>query len=331
MTTSWTSAWSALDEDVASTWVRIGLNDPVLVHSTFDDVLDDQAQYSVFRDELTDHLSTVRLAGEVAVITTRRLDQLEALHYAIRIPAEEYMARDAAISDLTRSDDLAAYRAAESAQNRAAGRTLALVEAVASLPTQWKGKGYRRKEAPFNPTTRAEAESKALARWSKEVLGILLEAKDDLPFYESIRKARGGRRRGFGFTVLPGSRSNTLKQRVTNWHPFRRCLLANGDGPFPIDPQQALDHLDAAWDGGAPRIFYKSFLSALSFFEAAGERKPEEHVCAEPSVENAVEQLTAKRAQRLTQAEREAPAGAKQAPPAAAVSVPGAGSVGVLH
>ena len=36
---------------------------------------------------------------------------------------------------------------------------------------------------------------------------------------------------------------------------------------------------------------------------------------SEPSVENAVEQLTAKRAQMLSQAEREVPAGAKQAPP----------------
>ena len=51
------------------------------------------------------------------------------------------------------------------------------------------------------------------------------------------------------------------------------------------------------------------------FFETAGERKVEERVSEDPGVQNAVDQLTAKRAQLTSQAEREAPKGTKQAPP----------------
>ena len=162
----------------------------------------------------------------------------------------------------------------------------------------------------MNPAAREEAEDLALAKWSKEVLGLLLEARDNLPFAESVRNARGGIDGASVLRCCRGMRANTLKQRVTDWRPFRRWLIANGDGPFPTLPQQALDYLDAAWEGGAPCTFYKSFLSALGFFEAAGERRVEERLSSDPSIENAVGQLTAKRSQMLTQAEREAPAGA---------------------
>ena len=52
--------------------------------------------------------------------------------------------------------------------------TKAQVEAVAMLPTEWRGERYRRTETPLNPTARAEADEKASLKWSKEVLGIIL-------------------------------------------------------------------------------------------------------------------------------------------------------------
>ena len=144
------------------------------MHATFDDEVDADGKDTTLRDELTDFLSTVRLAGEGPGVTTRRFDQLEALYYASRVPAEEHIARDAASSDLTLSDDLAAYRAADQLHAHTAARTLAQVEADAALPTQWKGKEYRRSEVPLNPAAREEVEDKAFTKWSKEVLGLLL-------------------------------------------------------------------------------------------------------------------------------------------------------------
>ena len=68
-----------------------------------------------------------------------------------------------------------------------AQRNSAQAEHLASLPTQWRGKRYRRNEAPKDPTARERADDKKAERWSKEVLGLLLEA--DLPFAESAAGA----------------------------------------------------------------------------------------------------------------------------------------------
>ena len=109
-----------------------------------------------------------------------------------------------------------------------------------------------------------------------------------------------------------GLRPNTLKQRVTDWRPLRRWLLAEGFAAFPSDPQQILDYLDVLWDSAAPRSAYKSLLSALTFFEEAGERPKGERLAEEPSIQNAVKDMVARRARQQTQSEREAPKG-KQA------------------
>ena len=210
MSVRWTAAWSALDVDVSVALTRVGLNDPVLMHATFDDELDADGKDSGLRDELADFLSLVRLSGEGPETTTRRLDQLEALYYESRVPADEHSSRDAATSDWTLTDDMAAYRAAELLRASTSTRSQAQAEAVATLPTQWKGKAYRRKEVPLNPAAREEAEDLATAKWSKEVLGLLLEAKDDLPFAESVRNARGGIDGASGLRCCRGLRANTL-------------------------------------------------------------------------------------------------------------------------
>ena len=106
-----------------------------------------------------------------------------------------------------------------------------------------------------------------------------------------------------------GLRPNTLKQRVSDRRPLRRWLLAEGFEAFPTDPQQILDYLDVLWDSSAPRSAYKSLLSALAFFEAAGERPAGERLADEPSIQNAVKDMVARRALQKTQAEREAPKG----------------------
>ena len=109
-------------------------------------------------------------------------------------------------------------------------------------------------------------------------------------------------------------RANTLKQRVSDWRPCRRWLLAEGHGCFPTDAQQVLDHLVALWESAAPRSANKSLQNALGFLEEVGERPAEERLAKEPSINNAVLQLTARRAQLRTQAELENPKAEKKAP-----------------
>ena len=84
----------------------------------------------------------------------------------------------AAAGDHVLTEDLAAQAAAAKADRANQERTRALAERYALLPTEWRGKAYRRKGAEKNPEQRQLEEDAALERWSREVLGILLEAGD---------------------------------------------------------------------------------------------------------------------------------------------------------
>ena len=141
---------------------------------------------------------------------------------------------------------------------------------MAELPTRWRGKAYRRAEEERNPAQRQDAEEANALKCNKEVLGFLLEAGESLPFTLSVRRSKGGIECTSVIRCCRGLRPSTLKQRVTDWRPLRRWLLAEGFDAFPTDPQQILDYLDVLWDSSAQRSAYKRLLSALAFFEAAG-------------------------------------------------------------
>ena len=181
-------------------------------------------------------------------------------------------------------------------------RRAARAEHFAGLPSQWRGKRYRRQEEAKNPQESEEAENSKRERWAKEVLGLLLEA--DLPFAATAREARGGLTGPTALRCCRGLWANTLKKRVDDWRPFRRWLLAEGHRCFPDRAQQVLDFLDVQWEASAPRTFYQSFLDALTFFETAGERPEAERLSESQAVKNAVRAFTARLCRGFRQSER---------------------------
>ena len=111
---------------------------------------------------------------------------------AAQDPAQELIERVGTTSNHTLTEDwgIAAARAAAGDERAVLAKAQAV--ALALLPTQWKGRVYRRREVPMNPTQREDAELAKLLRWSQELLGLLLEAKGILPFVASADKAKGG-------------------------------------------------------------------------------------------------------------------------------------------
>ena len=253
--TVWTGAWASLDVPLRDALVRVGLADPVIVAASFDIEVDgdgailEQKLHSAF-GQLLDQIGLDDASGR-----TNHILQLENLLYASEGPAAIHAKRIASVSDIELSSDLLAVELRMLRKRRVEALAVAQVEAVASLPTQWRGKAYRRKEVALNPAAREEAEDLEQARWSKEVLGLLLEAGDILPFAESVKKARGGVTGASVLRCCRGLRANTLKQRVSDWRPFRRWLVADGHAPFPLEAQQVLEYLDTSWEGSAPRTF----------------------------------------------------------------------------
>ena len=303
--TSWTTPWNRLDAELRNELSNKGLGDPLIFDGCFD-------EGPSFRRALRGFLGHLGLDAHPET-TEARLDALEELRRGATEPATTAGRALAMATDYQLSEDIHERKRAKDGKDKDDTRKAALAEHLSGLPSQWRGKRYRRQEVAQNPQEREEAENAKQERWSKEVLGLLLEA--NLPFAASAREARGGLTGPTALRCCRGLRANTLKKRVDDWRPFRRWLLAEGHSCFPTSAQQVLDFLDVQWEASAPRTFYRSFLDALGFLETAGERPEAERLSEDQGVKNAVKALAAKRAQLKTQAEREAPRGEKQAPP----------------
>ena len=123
-------------------------------------------------------LNSQGVLGEDAIEATRRVDSLLELHAAAQAPSAEHTTRLAKTQDFTLTEDLGALARAKHKRDLEAELAKAQIEHLAALPSAWKGKRYTRAEKPANPTQRQDAEDRKLLRWSKEVLGLLLEAGD---------------------------------------------------------------------------------------------------------------------------------------------------------
>ena len=297
-------ALRALDSELRDWLISEGLDDPILLSGVVD-------EGPGLRDDLLELLDAAGLGEH---LTTPRLDGLTDLYRAATPAASAFHERQAHTSDTTLYEDLTILRRQREEKSAQAERTAALAEHLAAMPGQWRGKAYRRVETPLNPAEREEAEAKKAERWSKEVLGILVEA--GLPFAESAKRSRGGLGSTASLRCCRGLRANTLKKRVEDWRPYRRWLLGEDRATFPTAVEDALDYLEVQWESGAPRTFYQSWLDSLTFFEKAGERPEAERLSDTQAVKNAVRAFTTRRALQKTQAEREAPGRpARQAPP----------------
>ena len=156
---------------------------------------------------------------------------------------------------------------------------------LAALPTEWRGKAYRRAQLATTENARATAEEAERKKWGRELAGLLLEAK--LPFSYSPGASS---EEGF-LRCCRGVRANTIQQRVSCWRPFRRWLLSLSKRSWPNEAQDLLDFFEVRRTEGAPRSAYGSLLSSLRFLEEAGEVLEQNRLCLAPSLTNAVKEL----------------------------------------
>ena len=86
---------------------------------------------------------------------------------------------------------------------------------LAQLPTEWRGKRYRRQQKLSNEAERAEEEAAERTRWGREVAGLLAEA--GLPFAKTLGTTAPSS--SLALRCCKGLRAKTLKQRVSCWRP----------------------------------------------------------------------------------------------------------------
>mgnify|MGYP003333697518 CR=1 FL=1 len=184
------------------------------------------------------------------------------------------------------------------------------LHSLAHLPSEWRGKRYRRTQGLASEHAREEGERKERLRKGRQVAGLLLEA--GLPYATSLADAASAD----DTTILRccrGLRSKTLEQRVACWRPLRRYLLAHGEGPWPTSAEQLLDFLSLKAREGAARTTLPSLLSSLRFLEEAGELPEQQRLSRHPAVCNAVRELALQAEERARDDDRTK--GRKQAPP----------------
>ena len=174
-------------------------------------------------------------------------------------------------------------------EREAVKRDLRVLEGhgLAHLPTEWRGKRYKRTEGATE-LARANAEHKERTRRGRELTTLLLEA--GLPFAHTQGAAAG--EEGALLRCCRGLSSKTLEQRLACWKPFRRWLLAEGHGPWPTTTAPFLQYLEVRRAEGAARTAFNSLKDALAFMEEAGEVSPGDRISQDPAVTNAVKEAT---------------------------------------
>ena len=219
-------------------------------------------------------------------------------------------ARVASLTGFQQSADIDEHRRSGHRAREQQDLNRLALHSLAHLPTEWRGKRYRRTQGQATEHARAEGETKERLRKGRQVAGILVEA--NLPFATSLSKAAAVD----DTTVLRccrGMRSKTLEQRVACWRPFRRYLLTQGLGPWPREPEHLLGYFELKVEEGLARTTLPSLVSSLRFLEEAGELPEELRLSAHPAVRNAVREHSLTAEEQAQQASTAKPR--KQAPP----------------
>ena len=236
--------------------------------------------------------------------------QCVRLHAVALDAAPMVHARVAAVTGSQQSADIDEHRRSGRRALEQQDLNRLALHSVAHLPTEWRGKRYRRTQGQATEHARAEGEHKERLRKGKQVAGILVEA--NLPFAASLSRAAAVDETTF-LRCCRGMRSKTLEQRVACWRPFRRYLLTQGLGPWPREPEHLLGYFELKVEEGLARTTLPSLVSSLRFLEEAGELPEDLRLPAHPAVKNAVREhsLTAEeQAQQASTAKAR-----KQAPP----------------
>ena len=271
-------AWGVLPEEAQAKLSHRGLHDPSIWNALLEG-MPTAVLLSEFASGLCGPLT------ESGIVRWSELgNDLVLLGQASEAAAK---ARESGIAQLS---DLAMI--VESAERNRANRGVATAqdlkrleaESLAFVPKAWLGREVRRPELLDSTGERATAEKKLRAKWAKEVAGILVEA--ELPF---ARQA--GDLSGEALTrCCRGLRAKTLAKRVRAWRPFRRYLVSQSSCYFPTGVGEVLHYLELQASVGAAQSFYGNFLTALKFFEEAGEQDTNQLLHVEPALVNLVKE-----------------------------------------
>ena len=161
------------------------------------------------------------------------------------------------------------------------------VPGLTLLPTAWKGKRYRRREAASNEQERAQTYLRERAQEGKRVMSLIMEAH--LPFAATLGRARGEDHAASQRCCM-GLAPKSLRQRLACWAPVRRYLLEVYQHPFPAKAEEFLDYLAHLRRSGAAKTACKSAQLSLSFLEEAGEVAEADRLATQTSVLNLVKE-----------------------------------------
>ena len=136
--------------------------------------------------------------------------------------------RLAAIDGLELSSDLAAHAAEARVQREKRDLRHLAAHSLAALPTEWRGKRYKRTEALSSEKERENAEAGERARWSRELAGLLAEAKLPYAATAAAQSTEPDQHR-----CCRGLAARTLEQRISCWRPFHQWLQTTSGVVWP--------------------------------------------------------------------------------------------------
>ena len=223
-----------------------------------------------------------------------RVDLMVALQKAALVAEAAMLRQSARVTDLEVAVEEARRAKRQKHEHVVSELTRLQADAWLRRPRDWKGKTYTRDEKVQNPDEQREAESKETRRWSKALLQAILEA--DLPLAEDIRSSPLGLEDPSVRRACRGHRWTTLKKRVLDLRPLSRFLRSQGAGTFPASEQEVLDYFKVRQAEGAARGVYKTLLTTLNFFEAAGEVEAPDRLSSRQSLANAALEAAAQKA-----------------------------------
>ena len=94
------------------------------------------------------------------------------------------------------------------------------VASTTTLPSVWKGKAYRRREAAGDEVGRQTAENFERAKWGRQALEVVREC--GLPLWQELDAQGLGIDAPQASRALRGLRAATLKKRVLSFRSFQR-------------------------------------------------------------------------------------------------------------
>ena len=294
-------AWTSLDGDFKDALNLLELDSPLAWTGLLES--DD-------RGVVQDAMLALGLLEVDAPSVTARIDGAQRLFRAARGIGASWGRAFANMSSVQVTLDMDFENKRQRCEEQHAAYARAQAAHAFDLPTEWRGKRYRRREAAGDAAGREKAEEADRKRWGREVLRILLET--DLPFAKELKE------RGLGYdsleaiSCLRALRANTLRKRAKDLGPLTRYQVAHGKSYFPSQASEVMAYFSALRDGQAARTAYGAALAALRFFEEAGRRPRADCLHLLSFLQGAAKELAAARAQETAGVGRQAK---RQAPP----------------